>query len=267
MQLEIIDSFKEYICEKIRRHISEKEIICLEGTIGAGKTTITNYFPKDYIIRNIPEATLSKSMKDKLKTFYENNKRFKDDKEKLHENAYWFQEQVIAEYFKILQYEILEKSTDAEILVFDRNQRSTRIFSEFNGLTKEEIDELGKNDEYYNQIINKATILYIKTTNKRMKKNLDQRKREQEESMTFDYCKGLRKFYKKKINLIYPSQNIVKVYNKEDLSITKNQITLERQLKNVFKDLCTKNKNCLKENSLGNIEPIKQLSAINCTIH
>ena len=267
MQLEVINSLKEYICEKIRRHIVEKEIICLEGTIGAGKTTITNYFPEEYKIRNIPEVTISEKMKDNLKIFYENKIKFKDDKERLHQNTYWFQQEIIIEYFKVLQYEILEKPTDVEVIVFDRNQRSTKIFSEFNGLTKEEIVKLGKNDEYYDQIINKATILYIKTSNKRMKKNLDSRQREQEKSISLDYCKELRKFYKKKINIIYPSQKVITVYNKENLTLIKSQIALKKQLKRIIKDKCIKNENCLKQKPLGNIESTKSLNIIKCITH
>ena len=183
--------------------------------------------------------------------------KFKDDEQRLHHNTFWFQNQIVKEYFKVLQKDILEKSTESEILIFERTQRSTKLFSEFNGLTKEEIILLNKNDKYWDQIINKSIILYIKTSNKRMKKNLNLRQREQEKSLQFDYCKNLRKFYKKKLPQIYLNQTIIEINNKKDLNSKKNEDKLKKKLHKIFEDLCTKNDKDSRTKQLGNTDSTK----------
>ena len=90
-----------------------------------------------------------------------------------------------------------------------------------------------------------------------MKKNLNLRQREQEKSLQFDYCKNLRKFYKKKLSQIYPNQTIVKINNKKGLNLKKNEDKLKKQLHKIFDNLCTKNNKDSETKQLGNIDLTK----------
>src|SRR5436309_4090499 len=106
LNLPVIDSVKYYICEKIKQLISTKHFLFIEGTIGAGKSTlIKKYFydligyheaekwkgDKVILTISLPEVTVTNRMEKDLKNFYEKKITPKE-----------FQDKIEKEYFYVL---------------------------------------------------------------------------------------------------------------------------------------------------------------------
>src|SRR5436305_15056737 len=85
LNLPVIDSVKYYMCEKIKQLTSTKYFLFIEGTIGAGKSTlIKKYFynligyyeaekwkgVKVILTITLPEVTITKRMEKDLQNFY-----------------------------------------------------------------------------------------------------------------------------------------------------------------------------------------------------
>ena len=204
LNLPVIDSIKYYICEKIKQLISMKHFLFIEGTIGAEKTTlIRKYFwnlmgyhqaqkwtppnsneYKCLWTKVIPEVTLSKRLEKDLKNFYE--KKITPTE---------FQNKIEKEYFVELCKSILFDRLKEAIYILDRNQTSTYIFSKFSNIPNQEIKQLKKNREYFDELIKRGTCVFINSSRERVLLNKQMRGRESEKAMDIEYLVRLHDVY------------------------------------------------------------------------
>jgi len=196
LELPVIDSVKYYICKKIKQLVRQKQFLLVEGTISSGKSTLI----EEYLLpmwnkmaegietieeaKAIPEATLSEELKPELKKFY--------DKEI---SPIEFQRIIESHYFKILCEEILFDKKEEGRYILDRNQTSTYIFSKNSNISNEEIEDLKKNREYFDEIIKNGHIIFVKSSRERVIKNQKKRARIEEKSIDINYLEELHDAY------------------------------------------------------------------------
>ena len=179
LNLPVIDSVKYYICEKIKQLISTKYFLFIEGTIGAGKSTLIKKYFYDLIGYHeaekwkgvkviltipLPEVTVTNRMEKDLQNFYEKKITPKE-----------FQDKIEKEYFYVLCKHVLFNGLKEAIYIFDRNQTSTYIFSKFSNIPKEEIKQIKKNREYFDELIKKGTCVFINSSRERVLMNKQMR--------------------------------------------------------------------------------------------
>ena len=198
------DTIMFYISQEILRLLQFKNIVLIEGTIGAGKSYIINQFFKKY--HCIPEVTVSKRLSKDLKRFYDNeitNEQF----QKIIEEAYF--EELINILFKVKKMNI----------ILDRNQTSTQIFSIHNGLTNQQIDDIKYNRIYYDTIVKISKLIYIRTSESQMISNIINRAREAELNIDLQYCKKLANNYENYMKIAYKNKNYHVIDNSKRIYI------------------------------------------------
>ena len=179
-KVQVIDSVKHYLTQKIRQLIKGWNISVIEGPIGVGKSTIINMIMKRYSrYRKIPEVTVSEKIKPELERFYKNEI-----------TSIEFQMIIENEYFNILA-DILETGHPNIPILIDRSQIATEIFSVYNKIPQEEIAKIKINREYYETFLENAQIYYVQIPKWLMNYNIMKRNRFAEKTMSRKYCKGL----------------------------------------------------------------------------
>jgi ADP-ribose pyrophosphatase YjhB (NUDIX family) len=245
LELSVIDAVKYYMCEKIKQLVRQKQFVIVEGTIGSGKsTTIEEYLLPTWNemtegmetvekAKAIPEATLSEELKPKLKEFY--------DKVLI---PIEFQRIIESHYFKILCEEILFDKKKERRYILDRSQTSTYIFSKNSNINNEEIEDLKKNREYFDEIIKNGHIIFIKSSRERVIKNQKKRARAEEESIDINYLEELHDVYfyltkeAYKPILIDEDTSIIEdisiIDNTKNIKRKKNHRSIKRQVKEIL---------------------------------
>jgi ADP-ribose pyrophosphatase YjhB (NUDIX family) len=245
LELSVIDSVKYYMCEKIKQLVRQKQFLIVEGTIGSGKsTTIEEYLLPTWNemaegmetvekAEAIPEVTLSEELKPKLKEFYEGKIL-----------PIEFQRIIESHYFKILCEEILFDKKKEGRYILDRNQTSTYIFSKNSNISNEEIEDLKKNREYFDEIIKNGHIIFIKSSRERVIKNQKKRARTEEESIDINYLEALHDVYfylmkeAYKPILIDENTSIIEdisiIDNTKNIKRKKNHRSIRRQVKEIL---------------------------------
>ena len=255
LELSVIDSVKYYICKKIKQLVKQKQFLLIEGTISAGKSTLIEKYLlptwKEWTekeVEIIPEATLSEELKPKLKEFY--------DKLIL---PIEFQRIIESHYFKILCKEILFDKKKEGRYILDRNQTSTYIFSKNSDIRKEEVEDLKKNREYFDEIIKNGYIVFIKSSRERVIENQKKRARLEEKSIDIKYLEELHDAYfylmkeAYKLVMITEETSIIEeisiIDNTKDISRKKNRKIIKRQVQEVI-EKATDEIECRKFNNL-----------------
>src|SRR5205807_1980313 len=88
---------------------------------------------------------------------------------------YYICEKIEKEYFYVLCKHVLFNGLKEAIYIFDRNQTSTYIFSKFSNIPKEEIKQIKKNREYFDELIKKGTCVFINSSRERVLMNKQMR--------------------------------------------------------------------------------------------
>src|SRR5207237_3667422 len=88
-----------------------------------------------------------------------------------------FQDKIEKEYFYVLCKYVLFNGLKEAIYIFDRNQTSTYIFSKFSNIPKEEIKQIKKNREYFDELIKKGTCVFINSSRESLDEQTNERSR------------------------------------------------------------------------------------------
>ena len=180
LNMKIIDSVQEYMRIKVQQLIMEKSFILLEGTIGTGKTFVSQKFNSKW--KRIPEVAISEEMEPYLEKFV-----------KKQITTFQFQQLLEKQYNHVICNEIL--FNENEYLLLDRFQKSTKIFAIFNELQTYEILELKKNEIITDEIVKKSLVIFIETSRDQMLQNVQKRARQAEKDYDKDYLKLLHGAY------------------------------------------------------------------------
>src|SRR5215208_5069233 len=246
LELPVIDTIKWYMCRKIKQLLEKKQFLAIEGTVGAGKSTLIENYIQPYWneayhseeanegVKIIPEAALSDEMRPKLKELYE---------EKI--TLLEFQEIIESKYFEVLCEQILFDKREKGRYLLDRSQISTIIFSKKGELSSKEIKRIKKNREYFDEVIKKGHIIFIKSTRERVLKNKMIRARKEEEAATIKFLEELhdayyylmRKAYKP---IIVHGTSIIEtisiINNSKNINSSKNRKALRKQVRKVVNE-------------------------------
>jgi deoxyadenosine/deoxycytidine kinase len=194
------------------------KIICIEGNIGVGKTTILNKLKELNINYIIPESVdiwqnyKDDNNKDIFTLYYNNPEKY----------AYLFQNFVLNSFIEnFLEY---NKKYKNSILIFERSFYSIRnVFIETlyleKNLTKLEYKIFNKTFELITNLLNNydIQIIYLQTDPLICMDRIINRKRTGEENITLKYLEKLHKFYEEW--LLNNPKVIIIDGNKENLEI------------------------------------------------
>src|SRR5581483_5467504 len=242
LNLPVIDSVKYYMCEKIKQLTTKKYFLFIEGTIGAGKSMlIKKYFydlmgyheaekwkgDKVLLTVPLPEVTVTKRMEKDLQNFYEKKISPKE-----------FQDKIEKEYFYVLCRYVLFNGLKEAIFIFDRNQTSTYIFSTFSNIPKEEIKQIKKNREYYDELIKKGTCIFINSSRERVLLNKQKRDRKSEKAMDTEYLIRLHDVYHWLTMEAYKPITGIKFHmidNLKDINIKRHRTNLKNRINEILR--------------------------------
>ena len=236
LELPVIDSVKEYVRRKVSQLLRYKRFIIVEGTVGAGKSTLIEEFISPMWseklreeVKVIHEAAVREEVKPKLKEFYERNITLLQ-----------FQKIIESKYYDIMCEEILFDGKERGNYILDRSQVSTIIFSKMGDLQREELRKLKRNRVYWDQIVKKSCIIYIRSSRNRVLKNKKIRARTEENAMDIEYLEDLHDAY------YYLMKKAYKTVIREDMMRTGTYIVNDIQIINNSKNI-NRNRNTLKK--------------------
>lgn len=137
----------EHFAKILMKHVGSKDIILLNGDLGAGKTTLTQFIGKYLGVKrniNSPTFNIIKSYKGKeLKLHHMDCYRLEDSDEDLGFNEYFEDDAVtIIEWSQFIQEFLPEEYLMINITTINENQRQINIAAKGYHYTKikEEID-------------------------------------------------------------------------------------------------------------------------------
>ena len=137
----------EHFAEILMKYINSKDVILLNGDLGAGKTTLTQFIGKYLGVKrniNSPTFNIIKSYKGKeLKLHHMDCYRLEDSDEDLGFNEYFEDDAVtIIEWSQFIQEFLPEEYLVINITTINENQRQINIAAKGYHYTKikEEID-------------------------------------------------------------------------------------------------------------------------------
>ena len=137
----------EYFAKILMKHVGSKDVILLNGDLGAGKTTLTQFIGKYLGVKrniNSPTFNIIKSYKGKeLKLHHMDCYRLEDSDEDLGFNEYFEDDAVtIIEWSQFIQEFLPEEYLVINITTINENQRQINIAAKGYHYTKikEEID-------------------------------------------------------------------------------------------------------------------------------
>lgn len=137
----------EHFAKILMKHVGSKDVILLNGDLGAGKTTLTQFIGKYLGVKrniNSPTFNIIKSYKGKeLKLHHMDCYRLEDSDEDLGFNEYFEDDAVtIIEWSQFIQEFLPEEYLVINITTINENQRQINIAAKGYHYTKikEEID-------------------------------------------------------------------------------------------------------------------------------
>lgn len=247
LSLPVIDSIKFYMCKQINRLIDNKHFMIIEGTIGAGKSTIIKQFIQESIpfhvakrsplelppimeaiqTKVIHEVTLSEQLKNDLQKFYEKQITPVEFQQKIE----------LAYYSELCKKVLFDGYTAKTIYIFDRSQISTYIFSKHSDIPNNEIKQIKQNREYFDEIVKKGILIYISSSRERVVKNQQKRKRVEEEAIDINYLVNLHDAYYYLMTKAYKPINGLTTYiidNKDNLKDYQHKKYIRRRINNIL---------------------------------
>ncbi|RHZ48206.1 hypothetical protein Glove_555g8 [Diversispora epigaea] len=219
----MIDSLKDII-----RYPKENEtkIIIIEGSCGAGKSTLTKkckeYYKKQGLLTTlIDESFITQDPEQKLKKYAENLERYRKNeitKEQMEILAVEWEKEIRDKWMSQIYFQVTNNLTGIkpDVIIMDRNLWSTIIFMKNmikeGFFTEESLKKITENYEYWKFFTREALVIWWNTPTEEIIKRLIKRNRRGEGDL--EYFRNLIKTYKEYMPEVY--QNI-KIINRETL--------------------------------------------------
>ena len=223
LKLPTIDSLRDTLRNPQE---NETKIIIIEGSCGAGKSTLAKkckeYYGKQGLITTlIDESFITKDPEQKLKKYAEDLEKYKNGKitaEQMELIATKWEEEVRDKWMSQIYFQITNNltGTKSDVIIMDRNLWSTVIFMKNmikeGFFTEGSIKKVTENYKYWKFFTREALIIWWNTPTEETIKRLIKRNRGGEGDL--EYFRKLIETYKEFMSEVY--QNI-KIINKETL--------------------------------------------------
>ncbi|RHZ88644.1 hypothetical protein Glove_21g240 [Diversispora epigaea] len=219
----MIDSLKDII-----RYPKENEtkIIIIEGSCGAGKSTLAKkckeYYKKQGLLTTlIDESFITQDPEQKLKKYAENLEKYRKNeitKEQMELLAIEWEKEIRDKWMSQIYFQVTNNLTGMkpDIIIMDRDLWSTIIFMKNmikeGFFTEESLVKITENYKYWRFFTREALVIWWNTPTEEIIKRLIKRNRGGEGDL--EYFRNLIKTYKEYMPEIY--QNI-KIINRETL--------------------------------------------------
>ncbi|RHZ86071.1 hypothetical protein Glove_55g42 [Diversispora epigaea] len=167
----MIDSLKDII-----RYPKENEtkIIIIEGSCGAGKSTLTKkckeYYKKQRLLTTlIDESFITQDPEQKLKKYAENLKKYRKNeitKEQMELLAIEWEKEIRDKWMSQIYFQVTNNLTGMkpDVIIMDRNLWSTIIFMKNmikeGFFTKESLDKITENYKYWRFFTREALVIW-----------------------------------------------------------------------------------------------------------
>jgi thymidylate kinase/8-oxo-dGTP pyrophosphatase MutT (NUDIX family) len=196
----------------------ETSIIMIDGTCGAGKTTLVKECEK-YLKRKglevkvLNESFITEDSCEGLKKYGENLKKYKGQElgreEFRKETIKW--EEWIRDNWMTQIYDCMAFGKKPDVILMDRNLISTKFFMKTmekgEYFEKEDTQEISKNYKYWEELFKEALVILWNTPIEETIKRLNFRGRPGEEDL--EYFKTLAKTYQENAINIYPNIKVI----------------------------------------------------------
>ena len=148
IEVQTLDQTKN-IAEKLAKHVSKNDVILLNGDLGAGKTTFSQFFGKALGVKrniNSPTFIIIKSYKGKLPFHHMDCYRLEDSDEDLGFDEYFNGDGVtLIEWSTFIEDYLPEERLEINIKRLDEHTRTFEIVSK--GEHYKQLKELLNNDD------------------------------------------------------------------------------------------------------------------------
>ena len=148
-----------------------------------------------------------------------------------------FQKIIESKYFDVLCEQILFDGRKKGRYILDRNQTSTIIFAKKGEISSKNIKQIKKNREYFDEIIKRGYIIFIKSERKRVLKNKLIRAREEEDAATVEFLEELHDAYLYLMKKAYKPIIVQGVSIIESMSTIDNSRNISKNLKALRKQI------------------------------